>query len=65
MPEELEIKEQEAELQKLKTEDQTKRMDACTEELKTILEKHNCALVSVITYAGTNTLSEVQVRALG
>jgi len=57
-------KDYEAELQKLKTEDQLKRMDECTKDLKPILEKHNCVLVSVITYAGTSVHSEVQVRAL-
>lgn len=61
---EVEIKEQEAELQKLKTEDQLKRMEACTNEIKQVLEKHNCSLVTVTTYAGNQILSEVQVRAL-
>jgi predicted translin family RNA/ssDNA-binding protein len=60
----MEIKEQEAELQKLKTEDQLKRMSECTAELKSILDKYNCALVTVTTSAGKESYSEVQVRAL-
>jgi hypothetical protein len=61
---EAENKDYEAELQKLKTEDKLKRMAECTEELKPILEKHRCFLATVTTHAGTNTHSEVQVRAL-